>query len=185
MEQSAEPARTERIIDAMLFGRGLAVLRIFFGVILFANGLAKLFEHTQFRLGWYRGNLVGRSGARNILDFEVNRRDDRGTLVPGLKDLVNDVILPHWNIFQWVITLLEVGVGLLLIVGLATRLASLIGLSQMLFLAAVYFSSNRWMFEQPHEYVPLIILSLVPAGRVWGIDSWVVRQSPRWRRWPF
>ena len=58
-------------------------------------------------------------------------------------------------------------------------------LGQQLFLAAVYFSSNRWMFEQPHEYIPLAILALVPAGRVWGLDRRLIRQRPNLRRWPF
>ena len=61
------------------------------------------------------------------------------------------------------------GIGAALILGLASRGAALVGLGQQLFLAAVYFSSNRWMFEQPHEYVPLFILAVVPAGRVWGL----------------
>lgn len=38
-------------------------------------------------------------------------------------------------------------------------------------LALVYASSNRWMFGQPHEYVLLFILAIVPAGRYWGIDG--------------
>ena len=41
------------------------------------------------------------------------------------------------------------------------------------------------MFEQPHEYVPLIVLAIVPAGRMWGLDALLVRNIPAWRRWPF
>ncbi|MGH2532784.1 MAG: DoxX family protein [Thermomicrobiales bacterium] len=185
MQEHATAPLAERFLDPILFGRGMAVLRIFLGLVLFANGLAKLLERTRIEAGWYRGNLVGRQGARNILDFEVNRRDDQGTSVPGLKRLVNDLILPNWDIFQWVVTFLELGVGAFLILGLASRLAALGGLVQMLFLAAVYFSSNRWMFEQPHEYVPLIILSLVPAGRVWGFDEAIVQRFQGLSRWPF
>jgi hypothetical protein len=48
----------------------------------------------------------------------------------------------------------------------------------------VYFSSNRWMFEQPHEYVPLIILAIVPAGYFWGLDRLVAQRWPAARRWP-
>ena len=41
------------------------------------------------------------------------------------------------------------------------------------------------MFEQPHEYVPLIVLAIVTAGRVRGVDAWIVRRWPDWARWPF
>ncbi len=42
------------------------------------------------------------------------------------------------------------------------------------------------MFEQPHEWVPLLILTLVPAGRVWGLDGRFVRRGiARLRGFPF
>ena len=183
------PAPT--LVDPLPFGRGMAVIRVFFGVILFANGLAKLDPDLgRIDVGAYHANLVTRDGARGILNFEINERQIRrgapkGTEVPYLRRFVNDVILANWGFFQWVVVAIEVGVGGLLILGLATRGAALVGLGQQLFLALVYFSSNRWMFEQPHEYVPLIVLALVPAGRVWGIDRWLVRRDPRLHRWPF
>jgi len=183
-DQGRETAGLPPFLDAVAFGRGLAVLRIFVGLIFFANGLSKVTGETRLVFGPYRGNLINREGARRILDFEVNRRDDRGTLVPYLKDIVNDLILPNWHIFQWLVTAVEVGVGALLILGLATRAAALIGLGFQLFLALVYFSSNRWAFEQPHEYVPLFILAAVAAGRVWGLDGLIARRPSR-RRWPF
>jgi hypothetical protein len=68
---------------------------------------------------------------------------------------------------------------------LASRGAALVALGQQLFLALVYFSSNRWLFEQPHEYVPLIVLAIVPAGRAWGLDAWLLRRYPSLRHWPF
>lgn len=77
------------------------------------------------------------------------------------------------------------GIGALLLLGLVTRGASLVGLLFQLFLALVYLSSNRWMFEQPHEYVPLIILALVPSGYYWGLDGLLLRHRPSLRRWPF
>lgn len=178
-------------IDPVLFARGLAIIRIFFGVILFANGLAKLEPSLgRIDLGPYHANLVTLEGARGILNFEINERRIRegappGTQVPGLKAFVNTVVLANWGVFQWVVVLVEVGAGLLLVLGLATRGAALVGLGQQLFLALVYFSSNRWMFEQPHEYIPLIVLAIVPAGRMWGLDARLVRDTPAFRRWPF
>jgi uncharacterized membrane protein YphA (DoxX/SURF4 family) len=179
------------VIDPILFARGMAVIRIFFGIILLANGLAKLEPALgKIDIGPYHANLITRDGARGILNFEINERRIRegapqGTQVPGLKPFVNDVVLTNWGLFQWVVVLVEVGAGLLLVLGLATRGAALVDLGQQLFLALVYFSSNRWMFEQPHEYVPLIVLAIVPAGRMWGLDARLVRENPAFRRWPF
>ena len=188
----ASVSPTERpMLDPVWFGRGLAVIRIFFGIILFANGLAKVDPDLgRINIGAYHANLITRDGARSILNFEVNNRQvtktsPKGTEVPGLRRFVNNVVLKQWDVFQWVVTLTELLVGGLLILGLATRGAALVGLGQQLFLAAVYFSSNRWLFEQPHEYVPLVVLALVPAGRVWGLDRWIIRTWPTLQRWPF
>jgi|SRR5680860_533658 len=166
------------IPDSRLLARGLAALRIFFGVILFANGLAKLFAFTDISIGPYSANLIDRGLARSILENEGARTD-----LPGLGWIANDVILANWGVFQWLITAMELGVGALLIIGLASRGAALLGLGQQLFLAGLYFSSNRWAFEQPHEYVPLVILALVPSGRVWGLDARVLARRPDLRRW--
>jgi len=188
---SGRPPDAARWVDPVLFGRGMAVIRIFFGVILLANGLAKLEPSLgRIDLGPYHANLVTRDGARSILNFEVNEREVRGgaspgTQVPGLRPFVNNVVLANWGVFQWVVVGIEIVGGGLLILGLATRGAALVALGQQLFLALVYLSSNRWAFEQPHEYVPLIVLALVPAGRVWGLDGPLVRDRPALRRWPF
>ena len=172
-------------LDARLVGKGLAALRIFFGLILFANGLAKLLSFRTIDVGPYSSFLIDREETRQILDFEVNKRNG-GTDVPGLKTIANDVILPNFDVFEWVITAVELGVGAALIVGFATRGAALVGLGQQLFLQLVYLSSGRWMWEQPHEWVPLLILTLVPAGRVWGLDQrFVHRGVRRLRGFPF
>ena len=168
--------------DPLLLGRGLAAFRIFLGLILLSNGLAKLLSFRNVEVGPYRGFLIDRDEARQILDFEVNERGG-GTDVPGLPALVNDVMLPNWDVLQWLVTALEVGAGAALVLGIASRGAALLALGQQLFLQLVYLSSGRWMWEQPHEWVPLLILALVPAGRVWGLDRRLA--AARAGRWPF
>ncbi len=188
---TTRPADTASTVNPVTLGHALAVIRIFFGLIVFADGLAKLDPAWgQIDIGPYHANLITRDGARSILDFEVNKRQvtkttPKRTGAPGLKRVVNDVVLKHWNVFQWAVTVAELGAGTLLIAGLASRLGAVIDLGQQLFLALVYVSSNRWLFEQPHEYVPLIVLALVPTGRAWGLDALLVGASQRLRRWPF
>jgi uncharacterized membrane protein YphA (DoxX/SURF4 family) len=168
--------------DPRSLGRALAAFRVFFGLILLSNGLAKLLSFRTIEIGPYSSNLINRDEARSILDFEVNQRGGDGTDVPGLKDVVNEVVLPSWDVFQWLVTALELGAGAALVLGIASRGAALLALGQQLFLQLVYLSSGRWMWEQPHEWVPLLILALVPAGRVWGLDR---RLADRFHRWPF
>ncbi len=185
---AANQARTapSTSLDARALARALAAFRIFFGLILFSNGLAKLLSFTEVFIGPYKATLIDRAEARAILDFEVNRRGGDGTDLPLLKSLVNDVVLDQWGLFQWVTTALELAAGLALILGIASRGAALLGLSQQLFLQLVYFSSARFMWEQPHEWIPLLILALVPAGRVWGYDQrFIHRGLPRYGGWPF
>lgn len=176
-------AATAAPLDAGALARALAAFRIFFGLILLSNGLAKLLSFTEVSIGPYQATLIDRPEARSILEFEVNRRGGDGTELPLLKSIVNDVMLDNWGLFQWVTTALELGAGLALILGIASRAAALVALGQQLFLQLVYFSSGRFMWEQPHEWVPLLILALVPAGRVWGLDRRLA--ATRAGRWPF
>ena len=96
------------------------------------------------------------------------------------------MIVANWGLFQWVTTAVELGAGLALILGIATRGAALVALGQQLFLQLVYFSSARFMWEQPHEWVPLVVLALVPTGRIWGFDARLLRHGMRrFDHWPF
>lgn len=174
------------VTDARLLGRALAALRIFVGLIALLNGLSKLTGWHNIRIGPYVANLINRDDARSILDLEVNMNPaggQPGTKLPLLPDIAK-FMLDNWGLFGWGLTALEIGTGLLLVLGLVTRAAALAALGQQLFLALVYFSSDRWLFEQPHEYVPLIILALVPAGRVWGLDAAAASKTGR-TGWPF
>ena len=176
--------------SARTLGKGLAVLRMFVGLILLSNGLAKLFGFTSISVGPYVANLIDRPTARSILQYEVFDNPaggQPGTGVPGVRS-VAQLVLDNWGLFGWAVTTVEIVTGALLLLGLATRGAALLALGQQLSLALVYASSNRWAFEQPHEYVPLIILAVVPAGRVWGLDGRVVRRRGdpgELRGWPF
>lgn len=170
---TTRPAPPAVLPDARLLGRGLAVLRIFVGLIALLNGLAKVFGWHSINVGPYSANLLNRDDARGILEFEVFRNPNGGadgTRVWLIRDLAQ-WMLDNWGLVGWSLTVLEVGTGLLLVLGLLTRGAALAALSMHVFLALVYATSDRWLFEQPHEYVPLLILAVVPAGRVWGMDA--------------
>jgi uncharacterized membrane protein YphA (DoxX/SURF4 family) len=167
-------------------GKGLAVLRVFMGVVLFTNGVAKLFEFRRIEVGPYVANLIDRGSARSILanGLEGGKYES----LPGLRPVMQ-LMVDNWGLVGWALTATELVVGGLLVVGALTRLVALIGLGQALFLALVFATRNRWAFEAPHEYVPLIILAIVPSGRVWGLDGHLLRRRRtdpgELRGWPF
>ena len=177
---------TTEMVDLRSLGRGLAVIRIFIGVILLANGLAKVFGWTRVSLGdYYIVNLIDRPTSRQILDSLANRERPGTSQLPGIRWVANHVILDNWGLFEWLTTALEVGVGVLLVIGLASRGAALLGLGFQVFLSLLYLPTNKWMFEQPHEYVPLAVLAVVASGAVWGLDGRLRASSASFRRWPF
>ncbi len=176
MSTEAAPARSAA--DPALLARGLAALRIFVGVIALSNGLAKLFSFRMIDIGPYSGTLVDRPEARGILEGEAARND-----LPLVPSIVNDVVLPSYDVMQWLVTFTELGTGALLILGLLSRGAALIVFAQHFGLQLLYFSSGRFAFEQPHEWVPPLILALVPAGLVWGLDGRLGRNRDG-LRWP-
>ena len=175
---STEAAPAHSAADPRALARGLAVLRIFVGLIAFSNGLAKLFSFREIDVGPYFGTLVDRPEARGILETEAGRND-----LPLLPNIVNDIVLPSYDVMQWLVTFTELGTGALLIVGLLSRGAALIVFAQHFGLQLLYLSSGRFAFEQPHEWLPPLILALVPAGLIWGLDGRLRRNRPR-VRWP-
>ncbi len=184
---STSGVRDDAILpSARTLGKGLAVLRIFMGVVLFANGVAKLFEFRRIEVGPYVANLIDKAAARSILQNGFEGEQERS--IPGLRPVL-EFLVDNWGFFGWAVTAMELVVGGLLIVGALTRLVALIGLGQAVFLALVFATRNRWAFEQPHEYVPLFILAVVPAGRVWGLDGKILRRRGtdpgELRGWPF
>ena len=175
---STEAAPAPSAADPALLARGLAALRIFVGVIALSNGLAKLFSFRMIDIGPYSGTLVDRPEARGILEGEAARND-----LPLVPSIVNDVVLPSYDVMQWLVTFTELGTGALLILGLLSRGAALIVFAQHFGLQLLYFSSGGFAFEQPHEWVPPLILALVPAGLVWGLDGRLGRNRDG-LRWP-
>jgi len=164
--------------DNERLGRGLAVIRILFGMTFLTNGLAKLFDLHRIEIGPYVANLINRDNARFILDVEVNHNALHQ--LPLVGRIANDLVLAHWGLFGWALTAVEITAGALLLAGLASRLGALLALGPTVFLFFVYLANDRWLPEQPLGLVPLVVLALVPAGRWWGMDRRFAG-----RGWPF
>jgi uncharacterized membrane protein YphA (DoxX/SURF4 family) len=144
------------------FGIGIAVLRVFFGIVFLSNGLAKFIPslaHTSI------GFLIDSNGAKGILTFYAHHNQ-----VGIYRSLVDQVILPNWGFFGPVEGLVEIAVGVLLVLGLFTVLAALVAALLQLHLQFASLFSNQWVFEYSVEWIPLLVLAAVGAGRWYGLD---------------
>jgi PQQ-dependent catabolism-associated beta-propeller protein len=91
------------------------------------------------------------------------------------KDFLEHTVMPHATLFATLQTFGEVAVGIGLVFGILTRLAATIGL----ILAVNFGLATQWMsFGQQGFHVLLItsmiIFLITDAGRVWGVDRWLL-----------
>jgi uncharacterized membrane protein YphA (DoxX/SURF4 family) len=100
--------------------------------------------------------------------------------VTAYKDFLVNVMIPHWTLFGWITLVTETFIAVTLILGLFTRLGSLVALG----MAA---NITIGILNVPHEwgwtYTMLIMLPvlflLTGAGRRFGVDSFI---APRLER---
>jgi uncharacterized membrane protein YphA (DoxX/SURF4 family) len=122
-----------------------AGLRIFVGVIWIAN------------LSWKLPPDFGRHDARGLLySFELAHR---WALVGPLRDLVGSVVIPHFTLFGWLVFGIELGAGVLLTLGLMTRLGALLGTAESV---AITLLVGRAPSEWFWGYAMFVVLNLLP-----------------------
>jgi uncharacterized membrane protein YphA (DoxX/SURF4 family) len=154
--------------------QAIGVMRIFFGIVFFTNGLAKFVPGIAHLPGGYF--LIDRQGARSIIEHNAAHHP-----VALYHDLVFKVFVPNWSLFGPLVGLSEMTAGLLLILGLASALGALLAAVLSLH---IQFSdaTGPWLYEYAVEWVPLLCLVFMRSGSVWGLDGVVGRSNPRWRR---
>ncbi|MEO6712307.1 MAG: TQO small subunit DoxD [Mycobacteriales bacterium] len=174
-ERASMPTRkqdtAEEPLDSSRRARvALATLRVGVGLMWVQNA------------GWKRPPHFGAdgdpvSGLRKFTGYAVEH-----PVFPPYAWVVDNVVLPHFTIFGWLVLLAEASIGAFLLVGLGTRLWAVIGLLQSL---AITLS----VLNAPHEWHWSYFLMLLAhgalwataAGRAFGLDGAL---RPHWRRSP-
>jgi thiosulfate dehydrogenase [quinone] large subunit len=159
--------------------RAMAVLRIVVGA-WFLKAV-----WTKLTIAYAAGVIPYPAVSPRFLGFQPKRVAEfaAGNPVGWYKDFLEQTVLPHSSLFATLQTYGEVAVGIGLVLGLLTGLSALVGL----FLAVNFGLATQWMtFGQQGFHVLLttaMILFLVTrAGRVWGIDRWLLARAAG-RRW--
>lgn len=105
-------------------------------------------------------------GLREWLDLEVEH-----AAFGFYGQLVENVVIPNFTLFAWLVFLFELAVGVSLLLGLLTKLGALIGLAMSLNLGIGLLEVPG---EWPWSYAMLAmwhgVFFVAGAGRVWGLD---------------
>jgi len=155
--------------------RWLAVLRIAVG-LWFAKAL---FTKLSVSLLW--GFLpVPTASDRwiHVMPILVGKYAE-GNPVAFFREFMQDTVIPNSPLFAQLTAFGEAAVGLGLVFGCLTALASGVGL----FLVLNYGLAVQWQgaAQQGFHYMLLISLAVIlgaRAGRTWGVDGWVRTRRP-------
>lgn len=144
-----------------------AGLRIYLGIIFLVAVWPKLTAQPDFTL-----RLTG---------FLENVALVQGHLF--YRSFVEAAVIPHAAGFATLVVTAELATGVLLFVGLATRLAALIGIVLLL---NYMFAKGMWPWTPASNDGAFIMIAaavlLAGAGRTLGVDA---RLARRWPRLPF
>lgn len=165
----AERAEVGGALDA----RVMAAVRITVGIMWLANA------------GWKNPPDFGEATGRGLYRYTAEAIDH--PVFGPYSWVVENLVLPNFTIFGWVVLVSEAAVAAFLLLGLATRMWALIGLVQSVAIGlSVALAPNEW----PWSYVLMVAvhaaLYATAAGRTWGLDALVRpalrRSGSRWAR---
>jgi thiosulfate dehydrogenase [quinone] large subunit len=162
-----------------LMARAFTALRIFTALVWLSNAVAKIVDVGNYDWGFFSFNLITLGSAQFIADDASSK-----TYIAPLGAFYQGVVLPNWQLFGPFLTIAELAIGLGLLFGVATRLAAVGGLLLLTPIWVMLWDTGGYLWTYPAEDLfPLVLLAVVPAGRVAGFDRTL---APRFgNRWPF
>jgi thiosulfate dehydrogenase (quinone) large subunit len=100
------------------------------------------------------------------------------------REFIEGVVLPNAHLFGALLCLGELAVGALLMLGLGTRLAGLLGafLAANIYLASGHLGPAQALINQL-VILNCLLLALAAAGRAWGADFFLRRALPKVPLW--
>lgn len=139
----------------------IAVLRVYTGLFFTWNGIGKI----------TRDNFAG--GMEGFLNSQIENS------FAFYRAFIESVVLPNKTMFAAMVSWGELCVGLLMIVGLATRYAAAIGAILVL---NFWLAKGLPLFAGTNQdvawFVIFVVLGMVPAGRIAGLDDGLSDKLP-------
>lgn len=139
----------------------IALLRIYVGFYLLQQGIGK------FRRDFPKGDWIGRQiGDIASLD-----------LYPWYKTFLRHYVMPHSELFGYLVMLGEIAAGACLLLGFLTRPAAIVGLFMLInyYLGPGMARGGAVMAQQQTFMIAMVIFVLANPGKALGLDGLLVR----------
>ncbi len=175
---SADPAARAHagpLISSRLVHAGFFALRIYVGLVFFSNGLAKALNRQNTTWGPLSFSLITRGSAHDIAQSAAGHSH-----IAGLSAFYRTTVIPHWGFFGVFLTVAELAVGVALLVGILTRVASIGGLLLIAPIWVMLWHTGDYLWAYPADLAPLVLLAVIPTGRILGLDGPLHRRIPHW-----
>jgi thiosulfate dehydrogenase [quinone] large subunit len=139
----------------------VVLLRVYVGYYLLQQGIRKY--QRDFAHGDWIGRQIGDLGNVDVY--------------PWYKAFLTNYVVPHRELFGYLVTAGEVLVGSCLLLGLLTRLSALVGLFMLVnyYLGPGMARGGVSMAQQQIFIISLLIIFLSNAGRTLGLDYFIFR----------
>jgi uncharacterized membrane protein YphA (DoxX/SURF4 family) len=144
--------------------RALAVLRMVLGAMfvwVFFENLGK--------------GAYSPSGYKGVIDYYLKNGH-----APAAWKAIMSTMAANARIVAPLQALTELGFGVLLITGTATRIVAVAAGGFLFSLWLSEFGSS-WFWELATPVVLAFCLAWARAGRTWGVDALIARRNPAWR----
>ena len=159
MMTNASP--TQNVANQQPAANGLAMVRLTIGAMfvwVFFENLGK--------------GLYTASGYANLINYYI-----KASHSPAAWKAVMGLAASHAAMAAPMQAVTEIGLGILLVIGLLTRPVAFVA---FLFLASLWISEwgTSWIWELLVSVMGALALSVGRAGRAWGVDALLARRRP-------
>jgi len=157
----ANPGPTQDVAGRLHAANGLAIVRVTIGALF----VSVFFEN----LG---KGLYTPSGYAGLIHYYIKSGHS-----PAVWKAVMSLAASHAAMAAPGQALTEIGLGILLVVGLLTRPVAFVS---FLYLGSLWMSEwgTAWIWELLVPVLASLALAVGRAGRAWGVDAWLAQRRP-------
>ena len=150
-------------------GAAFALLRLFVGLMFLVSGIEKW--------RWIGAHQLELTATRIAAA-------QQWSVLQGYSNFLLHTVVPHSGLFTWLIVGGEMVAGLLLTLGLFSRLAALYALGlNLAYLFGYWHLGIPWQMLNEAFLMLEVAFLMVGPGRTFGLDARLARKYPGWILW--